>query len=257
MTNAASVRRLPAEQKYFGKPVRLQGVITYRDQAWGFFVLQDESGGIPLVAVASDLPLACGNRVEIEGFTVGAFGRMGVDRPTVRLLEKVSLPKARSVTISNLLAGRYDVCRVELAGVVCATEVVQGHALLHLHSGTNHLDVVVRDLSPADPSLPRLVGATVRVRGTSCMALLPNSHSVRPYLLVGNTNDVSVVEPAPAAPFDFPITPIRDVATTNSALRVKLFARIESASSNGMMNVVDDTGSIHVRPNREIGRAHV
>src|SRR6185503_5790015 len=67
LTTAAAVRVLPPHKLREGKPVRLRGIITYRDQKWGFVIMQDETGGVPVTARSSDLPLAIGHRVEVEG----------------------------------------------------------------------------------------------------------------------------------------------------------------------------------------------
>jgi len=250
MTNAAVVRRLPADEEHAGRAVRLKGVITYRDQTWGFMILQDEFGGVPVVAFASDLPLAIGNRVEVDGLTSVFLGSIGIDRPSVRLIRKAKLPEPVPATINELVLGEHDGMRVEVAGMISATDVVQGHSLLHMHAGTNHLDIIVRDLSPADPVLARLVGANVRVRGVSCGALLPNSRSFRPYLLVPDMSSLTISKPAFGGPFDGPLTAMRDVTATNTAERIRIFARVQTVLSNGMCTVADDTGSLRVRANR-------
>ena len=250
LTNAASIRNLSLDRNGTGRTVRVRGIITYRDQSWKFMVLQDETGGVPVAAFAADLPLAIGNRVEVEGVTGLVFGGFGIDRPTVRLIEKVALPGAKPATIPELSSSHFDATRVELTGVVAATEVVQNRALLHLHAGTNYLDVVVRDLSPADPALPHLVGARVRVQGATCRVALPNHQRIRPYLFVAVRTDIVVEEPPSGGWFDGRLSSIRDVIPTNSTQRVKILARVQSGFTNQACTVADDTGTLRVHCNR-------
>lgn len=251
LTNAATVRALPPHGLREGRPVRLRGVITYRDYKWRFFIVQDDSGGTPVLARGSELPPAIGHRVEVEGVTTAFFGATGVGRATIRLLEMAALPEAKPTSFAEIHAGLHDGTRVEVAGVVSAAEVVEGRWLLHLHAGTNHLDVLVRDPAAADPALPRLVGATVRARGANCLGVLPGSERLQPYVLLAGTNQLLVTAPPSRPAFDGPATAIRDLPASNSPQRLKIIARVLSApDSNGLCRVSDDTGALAVRASR-------
>jgi PAS domain S-box-containing protein len=250
LTNAVQIRQLGLIEARENQPVQLRGVVTYCDPPGEALVIQDYTGGVFVRLPDSDLPLARGLLVSIEGVTAPGDYAPAVDKAVIRVLEKSTLPEAKMVSVGDLSSGRFDCLRVEVQGVVGAVNTLNGRPVLHLHEGQDSMNAFLRNVAPNDPELARLVDAEVRVRGIARVIARPTGRTRRVELLVPGMDEVMVEKPAPSAPFQIPVTRIADIVLTNGPHRIKLLAHFVSLETNRTILVKDDSGRLSLRTAR-------
>ena len=162
LTRIEEVRRLTPDQAKLGYPVRLRAVVTYYGgKGWEFFV-QDSTGGIYINDPEGDFGVRTGQEVEVEGITSPGGFAPEIVKPRVRFLGRTPMPRATRSSFEHLMSGEEDSQWVEVRGVVRAVREEGGQSLLELALSSGRLAVRI----PAvDATIPRLVDATVRLRG--------------------------------------------------------------------------------------------
>lgn len=252
LTSIRDVRALRPEQAGQARPVRLRGVVTHYDASRSFLFVQDPTGGIHVQVPAAELPLARGQLVALDGVTgSGAFAPF-VTQPALRAIESSELPAARPASIPELIAGKYDCQRIEVSGVVTTVEISGGRPVLHLHNGTEHIDIVFRDQRRKEPELLALVDAQVRARGVVAILTRSGGGPRRAQVFVVNREDIQVDRPGSPFPFDRPALPTAQVSPSNTAHRVKLAGQVVSIATNGDFVLRDASGELLIRPELEV-----
>jgi hypothetical protein len=77
-------RLAAANPDNYGRPVRIQGVVTYCDPEWHLLFLQDESGGLFIDVDEDVVDLSAGQLIEVSG-KLGPSNR-GIESPHFRVL---------------------------------------------------------------------------------------------------------------------------------------------------------------------------
>jgi hypothetical protein len=98
-----------------------------------------------------------------------------VDNAVIRVLAQSTLPEARRVCVADLSSGRFDCLRVG-PGVVGAINIVRA-AHLAPPPGSGLLNALLRNATPNDPELARLVDTEVRVRGIARVIAWPTGRT--------------------------------------------------------------------------------
>lgn len=210
LDTAGEVLSLTAEQAGERLPVRVSGVVTAAEPDWtGQFFLQDATGGVFVENLGRPQPRP-GDQVTVEGVShPGAFAPI-ISAPRWTKTGESPLPKAREVSIENLMSGIEDGLRVETSGIVRTARLEGGRLRIDLAVGGYRLEV----FAPAgNDDVTRLVAARVRVRGTAAThynAALRHLTSVAVY--VPRPEDFSVVAPEAEDPFTQPAIPLNGVA---------------------------------------------
>ena len=235
-----------------GRPVALKGVVTAHEPDWDpKFFLQDESGGIFVVAGGNDRPPNPGDIVELTGVTgPGAFAPI-VHATKWRITGHTALPPAKSIPIDRLMAGAADSQRVEISGQVRAAYIEPpGKMLLEVAMGAYRVRVFPKlgpDVNPQD-----LIGARVRAVGTAATsfnAALRQMTAVNLYVPLAD--DFTVLEAPDHRQFDRPITPIADLARYRAAAdlseqrHVKGILTLQRVGQN--LYLQDATGALEIR----------
>jgi signal transduction histidine kinase len=211
LTTVAQVRALSAEQAQRRLPVALRGVITYaRHAATTDFTLEDTTGGVWLPA--TELPANCqvGAEVEVAGYTEpGVFSPI-VRATGVRALGAAALPPATPVSYEELLAARFNSQRVELTGIIRSQRINPDVGLnwlaLELASGGGRVTI---NVTHEIVGHPELVDARVRVRGVCLHSPDPREQQVfLPTVNSHSLDDITILRPGAAQPFNLPITPL-------------------------------------------------
>lgn len=211
LTNAADVLSLTPDLAKKKIPVLVRGVVTAAEPTWGgqFFV-EDATSGV-FVENRSDAHPDPGDLVEVQGFSQpGAFAPI-ISKPTWTVLGTAPLPKAKHVSLEQLVSGLEDGQRVEISGLVRA--VTPGKAALDVEvtSGGNRIHVFAKhspDLDKAD-----LVGARVRVRGTVAASFNATLRQlVYVVMFVPVASDFVVEQTEASNPFERPVIPLNSVA---------------------------------------------
>jgi signal transduction histidine kinase len=167
LTNAADVISLPVERAALQIKVLVTGIVTAKDQTLGgCFFIQDATCGVYVDNRNGPAPEP-GDVVRVSGVTEkGAFAPV-ITGPTFQKIGTAPLPPARTVSIERFMAGAEDSQRVEISGIVRAAQVTNTTSNLDLEiaSGAYRFHAFPKMPPGIDPQ--SLVGARVRLRGTS------------------------------------------------------------------------------------------
>ena len=211
LRTAAAVRGLTPQQAAAGVPVRLKGVVTFADQGLYSRFIQDETAGIYFGEMTNLPPFQAGQVIEIEGVTSpGEYAPIILPK-SITVVDAGKLPAAKPVAIEQLVSGREDSQFVEISGIVRAVrfEEESQNYLLDLVMGGERFTAYARQLPTT--ATEELVDSTVQVRGV-CSTLFNRQRQLFGFrLLVPRAEDVLVVKPAAANPFDIPTQSINSL----------------------------------------------
>jgi len=112
LTNAADVLSLPEDLARKKIPVQVRGVVTAAEAGWnGQFFVQDETSGVFVENRSTKHPNP-GDIVEVKGLTQpGAFAPI-IGKPTWTVVGTAPLPKAKTMSLDQLMSGLEDGQRV-------------------------------------------------------------------------------------------------------------------------------------------------
>lgn len=211
LTNAADVLSLSVDQARKKLPVFVHGVVTAAEPTWrGQFFVQDATSGVFVENKADDHPEP-GDLVEVKGFTQpGAFAPI-ISKPTWTIIGTAPLPKAKRVSLEQLMSGLEDGQRVEIGGTVRAITALTYALDIEVASGGNRIHVFRKRPSDIDPQ--NLVGARVRARGVVAASFnAAVRHLMSVVMFVTATNDFVVEQLESTNPFDKEIIPLSGIA---------------------------------------------
>jgi signal transduction histidine kinase len=211
LTNAADVLSLSAEQARQKVPVMVRGVVTAAEASWGgqFFV-QDETSGVFVENRSDEYPKP-GDLVEVHGTSQpGAFAPI-ISKPTWTIVGTAPLPKAKPVSLEQLMSGLEDGQRVEISGIVRSVTPLTTALDVEVASGGNRIRVFRKRSADLDPQ--NLVGARVRVSGTVAASFnAALRHLMYVVMFVPQTNDFVVEQMEDGNPFAKPVVPLSGIA---------------------------------------------
>jgi signal transduction histidine kinase len=212
LTNAADVLSLSPAQARKKLPVFVRGVVTAAEPTWrGQFFLQDETSGVFVENIADDHPEP-GDLVEVKGYTQpGAFAPV-ISKPAWSVLGTAPLPKAKRVSLEQLMSGLEDGQRVEIGGIVRAITSLTWAQDIQITSGGNRIHIFRKRPSDGDPQ--NLIGARVRARGVVAASFNKEAalrHLMSVVMFVTTTNDFVVEQLESKNPFDKEIIPLSGV----------------------------------------------
>src|SRR5665213_185396 len=211
LTNAAAVLALSAGNASSNLPVSVIGVVTAAETNWnGRFFVQDSSGGIFVQIITNRQPVP-GDIVQVWGVSSPGSYAPVISKPHWKKLGTAPLPAAKPVSSERLMSGAEDSQRVEISGVV-RTAWFSGFRLgIAVASGGYRLRAFMPVPPKTDPQ--SLVGAKVTLKGTAAAAFnAPLRHIITVTLFMPQLADLVINEPAPASPFDEPLTPLNGIA---------------------------------------------
>ena len=247
LTRIAQVRHLTPEQAKLGYPVRLRAVVTYYGGlGWEFFI-QDSTGGIYIDEPEADFRVQAGQEIEVEGITAPGSFAPEIVKARVRTLERASMPKATRASFEQLMSGKEDSQWVEVQGVVRTVREQDGQSVLELALTGGRLPA---RLPLVDATIPRLVDATVRLRG-ACGGLFNQKRQlVGVQLFVPSLAYVQVEEKPPTDPFSVPILPIASLLHFApqgiSGHRVRVRGVVTVQRRGRSLFVEDETDGVYV-----------
>ena len=188
LTMAEQVSQLSTAAAQRGFPVRLRGVVTGVETAWGGILVQDATGGLffetsnLVVNVARDSHLSTnaafriGDFVQIEGTTFpGAFAPMASAKQ-LTLLGAGELPEPLQPSWDQLFNGSLDAQYVELKGVVIATN--WDSASLLTPDGV--IEVTPAQGGRSSAELSRYLNELIQLRGVLLARWNPDTRQVIP-----------------------------------------------------------------------------
>ncbi len=193
--NTVDIAGLPVAPR--GKPVRLEGTVTYVDETHQVAVLQDDTAAVA-VSMSDGVVFQIGQRVALQGVLPANYDPLAplplaLERPDVTVLKQnVELP-ARRVSIMDLYGG-FEPARFEISGIVKSVRLQDGQVLVDVAGDGTNLVVVLGHGELQQ--LQSLVDARVSTQGVRFVALTP---TVAWMLLANDARDIVVTERAPAS----------------------------------------------------------
>ena len=208
LTTTAEIRSLTPDQAAQKIPVLVTGVVTVADPSWnGQFFLHDSTGGVFVQDTNNPRPFP-GDLVQVRGVSNPGGYTPDIRSSNWKKLGLAPLPKARVVSIQQLMSGAEDGERVEVYGVV-KSAVSEGPQLaLELESHGYRFEAYPPYSKNIDPNF--LVGTTVRVIGTAATSYDSHHHFVTAIIYMPQ---------APAEP-DFSIDQFPTATDSNNVLNV-------------------------------------
>jgi diguanylate cyclase (GGDEF)-like protein len=166
LDQAESTRLAASNPGNYGRPVRIEGVVTYYDPEWHLLFLQDASGGF-FVGLKEEVPdLTTGGLVEVSGKL--APGNLGIEEPHFRLLGRGAMPVPQALPATgdpeHLRLSQW----VGIHGTVHAAAVEDGRLTLTVADGSRRIKARILAANPMRTI--EYVGREVHITGVSAAA---------------------------------------------------------------------------------------
>ena len=247
-----------------GRPVAIEGVVTFHDPAWNLLFVQDAGAGIFVLLAEAAAPIdpadvAVGQRVRVEGVVGGGDFAPIIGKPVVRNLGPGTLPTPGQPRAETLSSGLWDSQWVEVEGIVRGfySPGREEHLMFDLAVGATRLLVTLPGVW-SEPIPTHLVDTRVRLRGVCGTLFNAQRQLVGLQLFVPSLDFVRVVAPSPGAAFGGPAQPIGHLFRWLSPDHLGHRIRVEGTVTwrDGRELYVDDgTGAVAValRDHFELG----
>lgn len=208
LRTAEAVRVLKAEPDPKEIRVRLRGVVTFFDDRLYSRFIQDGTAGIYLQTPTNAPTLFPGQLVEIEGVTSPGEYAPVVLVSHVQVLGEAPLPPAKPVSYEQLATGVEDSQFVEITGIVRSVRLLENTPYydIEIVTGGGRLLVYAKSLPVA--TARELLDSTVRVRGVCSTQFNHQRQLFAIRLMVPRPDDLQIVTPAVANPFEAEAHPI-------------------------------------------------
>jgi signal transduction histidine kinase len=212
LTSAAAIRALPRAVANQMLPVRISGVVCYKDAVnrWNnsAFLLHDGEQGIyctPSPYLGKKWPdLKVGDQVEITGLTEpGGFAPI-IQATGVLALGPGMLPVHRSARMWELRNGRYDCQLVRVEGVVRRMHL-DGNGVYRLEMAEQDGTFSAFVSDPEGKVSTSLVDARLRLEGVCFVFFNPRGESTGINLRVSSPEHLTVLKPGSEDPFSAPL----------------------------------------------------
>ena len=260
LTTAQKAHGLSAVEAVRNYPVHLRGVVTYFDPDYGIgyaaVFLCDSTGCVFFRPLSKSIgPLPAGTVVDVQGVSaVGDFGSVVIN-PTVRVLGHRPLPaNPPLVTMSRLLSGTDDAQWVEVEGTIRSADEYPGSVTVHVAL----IDGIISGTMPKETgaNYAALVDARVRVRGNAAPTVNADSQLIGVHLKVPGLSAVTVLDKAPADPFQAKPTPINRLLHwdhySDSFHRVHLRGNVTLQWPGVSLCIRDSSGGICTQTNQNM-----
>lgn len=195
ITRAIDLRSLSAEEAAEERPVQIEAQISFIESSGTLFI-QDQTGGTFFRPIKPSPPVSVGDRVAVSGVTFPGLYLTGIDRATVRVIQKGNTPPpARDAAVDDLFSGRFHYQRVKIQGVIRRQSPLdESGTLLVLAIGPRqvqlHLDAPIQGDA-------QWIDSEVAVTGLAAGGINDRRQLVQPYLRVASWDDIEVIRPAP------------------------------------------------------------
>lgn len=220
LTRVAEVRALTCSELEQALPVRLHGVVTWRERD---FVIQDESAGIYVnmdvarsrkIWQGEDAVLEnvkVGSVVEIEGVTDRGGFSPSISPRTIRIVGMAPLPTPQPMVPARFFSGVEDCQRITVQGVVQGSYQLGEHTIMLIMDGNPGV-FVASVPSAGVTDAEALVDAEVRLTGIPMARFNPRGEFLMPHFVVSEATGLVVEKPAPGLPFQSPKVRVEDIA---------------------------------------------
>lgn len=207
LTRIADIRLLPREKAVEALPVKVRGVVTWRNEKENL-TIQDESAGIWISLVEArerELwkgddsvlgELREGMEVEIEGRSdPGGYATLILPE-TLTITGRKPMPPAKPMVPARFFSGAEDCQRIEVSGVVRGFLPTGNGVTLLVDANPGRFSAQVGRWVAPDPAA--LVDAEVRIRGIAATLFNTRGEVTGTRMLVSVKSDLVVEKPPPA-----------------------------------------------------------
>ena len=253
LTTAAAIKGLSSNEAAAGHAVRLRAQITVIDPAWTVLFVQDATAGIFVFTRSLTQPLPrCrpGDWVEIAGVTGPGEFAPTIVAYQLRVTGSGPLPRARAVSLHQLLSGGEDSQFVELSGVVrTMARDDKDHLAFELMNAHERIPAFVPSIGEQTLPAGLAVDAAVRLRGVVGARFNAKRQIIGVQLFIPTTSEIIVESPALADAFQLPLTPISGLlnfAGVNRAGRLVRIRGVAIAAREHTLYLRDSDTSVEV-----------
>jgi len=236
-------------------PATISGVVTYYDPKWDTLFVQDPTGGIYVFPGKEPrLRLKPGQRLRIEGRTVGTKPSNAIAEEVVEDLGVAPIPDPVRVTAADLIAQRFDSRWVEFQAVVRQWTFRYQRFEAILSVGGIRVYADSPRISGQLP-LTNLVHSLAWVRGVASKAADSGGFPTGIRVFVPSLDEYSIIQPAPEDPFTLPSASILDItgpaANVPSDARRRIRGQVIHSTPDEVV-LQDRTEGIQVRAFRNL-----
>jgi signal transduction histidine kinase len=253
LTQVVQVRNLSLAEAMRGHPVRITGVLTYRDPGQKVQFLQDNSGGIyiDLKRKKFDSLPDARQRVEIRGFSgPGEFAPV-IEAEQVSALGEGDFPPPNPLAIQALMTGSQDSQWVTVNGVIRNQTLVGGDTVLSLSAGDSLVSVTVSD-AVNHPAPANYEDALVEIQGVCATSFDDQRRLKGIWFYVPGWKQVRVLDAAPQDAFALHLRPLGDLlrfqAAGGGVHRSHVHGVVSSCQEGGAFYLQDGTGGVLFQP---------
>ncbi len=249
-TTARQIRSLSRSEANRGYPVKLRGVVTFRDNE-GFFIY-DSTEAISVDAPAKlAVSVNPGDLIDLQGSTTDIGFAPEIEATALTVVGTARIGSPLRPTYEEMASMELDSQWVEIEGIVRAVTSDEGNTALVVAVNGGRVLVRVPALSQAAGAL--LVDAKVVVRG-NCGAMFNDRNQwVGVRLYVPDASEIETEE-APPDTSAIPLYRIADLRSFNRgrrfAHRVRILGAVTLGKLDGRMAVSDETDGIFIQPLR-------
>ena len=211
LTTAKAVHDLTSAQSRQQYPVHLRAVCVVCFADWYGFFVNDGATGV-YVQTKNHVPLTAaihpGVFLDIVGVTGPGDYAPIVDQASLRVLGEEPIPPARPVSLDRLSTGVEDGQWISFEGTV--RSVKQRESMLDMEIASGRLQVEVMT-PPGKKEYGGLINARVRVSGSAGPVFNQRRQLISISVYSPSSDNVQILQPAPADPFSLPLRPVRTV----------------------------------------------
>jgi signal transduction histidine kinase len=253
LTHAADVISLPVERAALQLKVLVTGTVTATvPTLGGSFFVQDATCGVFVDNRNGPLP-EVGEVVRVSGVTEkGAYAPV-ITGPTYSKIGVAPLPPARAVSIDRFMSGAEDSQRVEVSGIVRSAQISETESNLDLGIAAGGYRFHAFPKMPLGMDPQRLVGARVRLRGTSGAFFNQQQRRLTALKLFMTSlpEDFAVEATEPVDPFTQPLLALNNIAQyrndRNPGQRIHVKGRITFQRPGEELFLQDNSGGLRVK----------
>ena len=230
--------------------VRFQGTITAENANFGYFIVQDQTGGIRVQPTQFQSQTLFGHRVEIEGSLPTISGADAISDASLKDLGPAALPEPQLISAdsygrANVLDNKF----VRLQGTARTGHVdAAGQFVFPVRLGS--LEVSIRVVDDRGLNAAQLMDSVVQVRGVASTGVGVYGNLTDLALVVANAKLIQIVHPAPDTA-SLPVTSVKKIqqAEVGSPLfqhRIRLRGALGVKDDGESYFFHDPSGSIPV-----------
>jgi signal transduction histidine kinase len=205
LTTAAAIARSVVAETDEPPPVRLEAVVTHRDTD-GTIFLEDATGSTFILRATTNPRFPRGERVRVEGVVYRGLFINGILPSRIEPFGPGARLEPRPIAPQIMATGSLHYALVSLEGVGRGWRPMGKDTAMLLVNVAGSVVEARFERAPADEERGAWIGARLRLDGIAAGEINDRRQLIRPYLLVADRRDVTVLAPAPADPFALPET---------------------------------------------------